>query len=243
MTERPDSEQEPAAERQDGRGRRMRRGLTVHLRGMLIAGTLLLVPVALTYLVFLFIYDVVNGVLQPGIERLFVEIGREDWSFPGIGVVAAVILIYLAGVLAAGSIGIKLIHWSQKAAVRVPIIGTVYSASRQLIESFSGGQATGFQRVVLIQYPRRGYWAMGFLTSIMDSDTEGHLAVVYIPTAPLPNSGWLAIVPFDEVYDTEITPQTAMRFVFSGGIVSPNDIRMTKAPEAKDPLPPSAGTE
>ena len=243
MTERPDSEQEPAAERQDGRGRRMRRGLIVHLRGMLIAGTLLLVPVALTYLVFLFIYDVVNGVLQPGIERLFVEIGREDWSFPGIGVVASVILIYLAGVLAAGSIGVKLIHWSQKAAVRVPIIGTVYSASRQLIESFSGGQATGFQRVVLIQYPRRGYWAMGFLTSIMDSDTEGRLAVVYIPTAPLPNSGWLAIVPFDEVYDTEITPQTAMRFVFSGGIVSPNDVRMTKAPEAKDPLPPSAGTE
>ena len=210
---------------------------------MLIAGTLLLVPVALTYLVFLFIYDVVNGVLQPGIERLFVEIGREDWSFPGIGVVATVILIYLAGVVAAGSIGIKLIRWTQTAVVRVPIIGTVYSASRQLIESFSGGQATGFQRVVMIQYPRRGYWAMGFLTSIMDSDTEGRLAVVYIPTAPLPNSGWLAIVPFDEVYDTEITPQTAMRFVFSGGIVSPKDVRMTKAPEAKEPLQPPTEPE
>ncbi|MCZ6890990.1 MAG: DUF502 domain-containing protein [Chloroflexi bacterium] len=242
MTERPDSELEPAEESQDGRGRRMRNGLTLHLRGMLITGTLLLVPVALTYLVFLFIYDVVNGVLEPGIERIFAEIGREDWSFPGIGVVAAVILIYLAGVLAAGSIGVKLIRWMQRAAVRVPMIGTVYSASRQLIESFSGGKETGFQRVVMIQYPRRGYWAMGFLTSIIDSDAEGPLAVVYIPTAPLPNSGWLAVVPFDEVYDTEITPQTAMRFVFSGGIVSPKAVKMTKAPEAsktKEPLPPA----
>ena len=84
--------------------------------------------------------------------------------------------------------------------------------------------------------------AMGFLTSIIDSDAEGPLAVVYIPTAPLPNSGWLAVVPFDEVYDTEITPQTAMRFVFSGGIVSPKAVKMTKAPEAsktKEPLPPA----
>lgn len=221
----------------------MRRRLTLHLRRMLIAGTLLLVPVALTYLVFLFIYDVVNGVLQPGIEHLFVQIGHEDWSFPGIGVVAAVILIYLAGVVAAGSIGVKLIRWTQKAVIRVPIIGTVYSASRQLIESFSGGKATGFQRVVMIQYPRRGYWAIGFLTSIMHSDTEGSLAVIYIPTAPLPNSGWLAIVPFDEVYDTEITPQMAMRFVFSGGIVSPEDVRMTKVPEAKEPLRPPTEPE
>ena len=101
MTERPDSEQEPAAERRDGLGRRIRRRLILHLRGTLIAGALLLIPVALTYLVLLFIYDVVNGVLQPGIERLFEEIGREEWSFPGIGVVAAVILIYIAGGLVA----------------------------------------------------------------------------------------------------------------------------------------------
>ena len=243
MTERPDSEQEPAAERRDGLGRRIRRRLILHLRGTLIAGALLLIPVALTYLVLLFIYDVVNGVLQPGIERLFEEIGREEWSFPGIGVVAAVILIYIAGGLVAWGLGVRLVRWAQKAAIRVPMIGTVYSASRQLIESFSGGKATGFQRVVMVQYPRRGYWAIGFLTSIITTDKGESLAVVYIPTAPLPNSGWLAVVPFDEVYDTEITPQTAMRFVFSGGIVSPKNVRMTKAPEAKESLRPPAGTE
>ena len=233
MTERPDDEQQAHPPHQAGAIRRLRHAVAGHTRRTFIAGSLLLIPVALTYLILVFIYDVVNEVLRPGIDRLFEEIGREEWSFPGIGVVAAVILVYITGVLVAWGLGVRATHWGQDAVARMPVVGTIYSASRQLIESFSGGKSTGFQRVVMLQYPRRGYWALGFLTSIIDSDAEGRLAAVYIPTAPLPNSGWLAIVPFDEVYDTKITPQAAMRFVFSGGIVSPKDVRMTKAPEAR----------
>ena len=88
-------------------------------------------------------------------------------------------------------------------------------------------------------------WLLGPRVSDVDNnDGRGEsLAVVYIPTAPLPNSGWLAVVPVDEVYDTEITPQMAMRFVFSGGIVSPKDVKMTKAPEAKESRRPSTEPE
>ena len=97
-----------------------------------------------------------------------------------------------------------------------------------LIESFSDKKTTGFKRVVMIQYPRIGYWSVGFLTSVFNSDSGDQFAVVYIPTAPLPNSGWLAVVPFEEIYDTDISTQEAMQFVFSGGIVIPEIIKSKK---------------
>ena len=212
--------------------RQPRRWLVVHLRRAFIAGSLLLVPVALTYLILVFIYDVVNGVLQPSVEKVFAWGGREAWTFPGLGLIAAVILLYLTGIVVARGLGIRTVRWVQGAALRVPLIGTIYAASKQLVESFSGTGETGFKRVVMLQYPREGFWAIGFLTAITTNDAAERLAIVYIPTAPLPNSGWLAILPFSEVFDTNITPQEAMQFVFSGGIMSPETIKMVKPPEA-----------
>ena len=212
--------------------RQPRRWIAVHLRRAFISGSLLLIPVALTYLLLVFIFDVVNGVLQPAVEEIFAWAGREDWTFPGLGLIAAVILLYITGVVVARGLGIRTVRWVQDAALRVPLIGTIYSASRQLVESFSGTGKTGFKRVVMIQYPRKGFWAIGFLTAITTNNAAERLAVVYIPTAPLPNSGWLALVPFSEVYDTNITAQEAMQFVFSGGIMSPEKIEMIETPEA-----------
>ncbi len=225
-------EQPRTAQVQPRLWRRPRRWLGLHLRRTFIAGALLLIPVALTYLILVFIYDLVNGVLQPTVEWAFERAGREEWAFPGVGLAAAVILIYLAGVVVARGLGIGLVRWIQDAVLRVPMLGTVYSASRQFIEAFSGAKMTGFQRVVMIQYPRTGSWAIGFLTAITANEAGERFAVVYIPTAPLPNSGWVAIIPFDQIYDTDMTAQAAMRFVFSGGIASPEVIKTTKAPEA-----------
>jgi uncharacterized membrane protein len=209
-------------------------GLRRHLQRTFLAGTLLLVPIGLTYLILVFIYEVVNGVLQPGIERIALELGYEGWTFPGIGLLASVILIYISGILVARSLGISTVRWAQSTAARLPFIGAVYSVSRQLIESFSGSKDAGFQRVVVIQYPRKSYWAIGFLTSITSTGGNQKLAVVYIPTAPLPNSGWLALVELSEVYDTDLSAKDAMQFVFSGGIVSPENLGMREIPEATE---------
>ncbi|PKB64877.1 MAG: hypothetical protein BZY82_10200 [SAR202 cluster bacterium Io17-Chloro-G3] len=205
-----------------------------HLQRTFLAGTLLLVPIGLTYLILVFIYEIVNGVLQPGIERIALELGHEGWTFPGIGLLASVILIYISGILVARSLGVSTVKWAQSTAARLPFIGAVYSVSRQLIEAFSGSKDAGFQRVVMIQYPRKTYWAIGFLTSITNTDGHQRFAVVYIPTAPLPNSGWLALVKLSEVYDTDLSAKDAMQFVFSGGIVSPENIDMRIIPEATE---------
>ena len=212
-------------------GGRLRLGIRSHLRKTLLAGSLLLIPVALTYLVLRFIFDVVDGVLQPGVEWALAK-GGIDWTIPGLGVVAAVVVIYLAGFLLANAVGRKLVGWAQMATLRVPLIGAVYSATRKLVESFSGTTQTGFKRVVMVQYPRIGAWSIGFLTAITNTSDNKRFAVVYIPTAPLPNSGWVAIVPIEEVLDTDMSVQSAMQVVFSGGIVSPSVIRTRKLAES-----------
>ena len=108
--------------------------------------------------------------------------------------------------------------------LNIPVIGPIYLASRKLVESFSGSKETGFKRVVLIQFPREGFWSVGFLTGITQPSDFERKAVVYVPTAPLPNSGFVVLVNLDEVYDTDLKVAEAGQFVLSGGIISPDHI-------------------
>jgi uncharacterized membrane protein len=195
------------------------RRLVTHLRGTLIAGLLLLVPVVISYLVLRLIFDTIDGVLEPAIRPV---LGR---SVPGAGIFLLVVLVYITGLIGANVLGRRLIHQGQQLLLRVPFISYVYSTSKQLIESFSGMAATGFRRVVLIEYPRRGTWTLGFLTGLTADEAGRPLALVYIPTAPTPNSGWVAILPVEEVHDTDLSIPVAMRLVLSGGISAPAQIR------------------
>ena len=199
--------------------RRMTRTVGGHIRRNFITGSLMLVPVALTYLVLRFIFDVTDGVLQPAVQFVFRRFGL-DWIVPGVGLLVAVVLIYLTGFFLANAVGRRLARWGQNAVMHLPLVGVVYSASRKLVESFSGAGETGFKRVVMLQYPKLDSWTIGFLTATTTALNGKRLAVVYIPTAPTPTSGWVAIVPVEEVYDTDLTIPVAMQHVFSGGIVS-----------------------
>ncbi len=212
-----------AATGKQGFRRRLSRVIGTHLRRAFFAGSLLLVPVALTYLILRFIFDLVDGVLSPSITWVLARFGV-TWALPGSGVFVAVLILYVVGFIFANALGRRLVAWGQKALLRVPVIGTVYSATQKLVDSFSGSSTTGFKRVVLIQYPQQGNWTIGFLTSTTTVFDEP-FAVVYIPTAPTPTSGWVALLRMAEVYDTDVTVQVAMQLVFSGGIVTPDNVK------------------
>ena len=102
----------------------------------------------------------------------------------------------------------------------MPIVGAVYCPARQLIDSFLGTSDTGFKRVVLIGYPKAGTWMIGFLTATTMTK-DGETVVIYVTTAPTPNSGWVGVVPTDGVHDVDMSVQQAMSMVSSGGIVTP----------------------
>ena len=206
---------------------RIRHSLARHVRRSLISGVLLLLPVALTYVIIRFLFDLADGVLRPWIEWCLGQFGIE-WTLPGPGVVAAVVIVYLVGALATFGLGRMAVDWARSSLLRVPFVGTVYSANRQLVESFSGTSTTGFKRVVLVQFPRAGAWSLGFLTGITDADGVERLIMTYVPTAPLPNSGFVVLMPPQDVLDTDLSVPDAMQLMFSGGIVSPSTIKTRK---------------
>ncbi|MBI4219635.1 MAG: DUF502 domain-containing protein, partial [Chloroflexi bacterium] len=142
-------------------------------------------------------------------------------SIPGLGYAVIILVAYVAGLIAATYIGRLIIGAVQAGLLRVPVYNTIYSASKQLVESFSGSGRTGCRRVVEFEYPWRGTWTIGFLTNTIEHEDGQVMGVVYIPTAPTPNSGYVSIVPLDEVYDLDMPVERALRFCLSGGIVSP----------------------
>ncbi len=211
--------------------RRRWRGVGAHLRLRFAAGLLLLVPVILTYLILKLVFDFLNELLGVPDVRVF------DRAIPGAGILALLLLLYFTGLVGSTFIGRRPIALLQRLLFRIPLVSVIYSASKQLVESFSGKPATGFKRVVVIEYPRPGVWSLGFLTGLTTDEEQRRLAVVYIPTAPLPNSGWVAVLPVEDVYDTDLRVQDAMRMVLSGGILFPRHIAKKPMQEPVEALP------
>ena len=213
------------------------RGVGRHLRFRFAAGMLFLVPLILTYWVLRLVFDFLDGLLSPAFDLWF----RRE--IPGVGLVALITVVYVAGIVATSVFGLRLISRLQQFLLSVPVIRPIYSATKRLVESLSGSPVTGFKRVVTIEYPRPGLWTIGFLTSLTNDEEDRPMAVVYIPTAPLPNSGWVAVLSVEDVYDTDMTVQAAMQMVLSGGIVTPGritkrlltDTAMVTAGEAPSP--------
>ncbi|MEX2431607.1 MAG: DUF502 domain-containing protein, partial [Dehalococcoidia bacterium] len=116
----------------------------------------------------------------------------------------------------------RAVGFFQGLLLKLPLVRNIYAATSQLVEVFSGTHASeDAKRVVVIEYPRPGLWSIGFLMAITTDENRRSMGVVYIPTAPMPNSGWAAIVPLSDVYETDMTVQQATQFVLSGGLLAP----------------------
>ena len=206
----------------------------LHVRRTMVEGILLLVPIVITFLVLRWVWGFVDGVLNPAIAS------STGISFPGLGVAALLVLIYLVGLTWDLDLGKRILGSAQQLLMSLPVVRVVYTPARQLIQSFSGSGPSGFKRVVVIEYPRAGTWMLGFLTSITSRDDGVRMGVVYVPTAPTPNSGWVALLPLEEVFDTAMSVQEAMAMVLSGGIATPDQIEITAFDEHRPALVESA---
>ena len=206
-------------------------GVGVHLRFRFAAGLLLLVPLILTYMILKLVFDFLDGLLGNPDVLIF------DRAIPGAGIVALILLLYVSGLVGSSFLGRRPFTLLQRMLFRIPLVNVIYSASKQLVESFSGRSATGFKRVVVIEYPRPGIWSLGFLTGLTTDEDHRRLAIVYIPTAPLPNSGWVAVLPVEDVFDTDLRVQDAMQMILSGGILFPGHIAKQPMQEPVEAMP------
>jgi len=139
--------------------------------------------------------------------------------------------LYAVGLLASLVLGRKLLHWMERMLTRLPLVQTVYGGTKRFLASMRKPPVKG-QRVVLISFPTPEMKAVGFVTKVMRDETTGRkLAAVYVPTSPNPTSGYIEIVPLEDVVQTDWTMEDAMSFVMTGGANAPDRVRYTRPPE------------
>ncbi len=214
----------------------MKVGLLAHVRSRLVRGTILVLPALITIWLLRVLFRMIDGnvtpyvraVLEwsgiPGLELWFARLG-----VPIIGLLLTAAFVYLIGVLAGNFLGRRLGRAIESYILRVPLVKGVYGGARQLLDAFTPGGRQAFSRVVAVEYPRRGAWTVGFVTSevthrlpIGGRDTA--CLAVFLPTTPNPTSGWLALVPIDEVRVLDLSVEEGVKLIVSGGIVSPPDV-------------------
>lgn len=203
-----------------------------NLRTHFLTGILITAPLGVTIAVAWWVVNFVDDVVIPLIPdqynpaRLLGETLGVDASIPGLGIVVLVAAVTLAGALTAGLLGRVFVQASESVLNRMPVVRTLYSAVKQILETILRNQSKTFQQAVLVQYPREGLWAIAFVTSTTQGELErmlpGEHVSVFLPTTPNPTSGFLLFVPCDQILELEITVEDAIKMVISAGIVTKN---------------------
>ena len=188
-----------------------------HLKRTFGAGLLFLVPVVVTAWVLALIFNAVDSILGPGLSRV------TGVRVPGLGLIATLLIVYMIGLFASNVIGKRLIGLWDTMVTRVPLVRGVYRVTKEVSEAFGRRDKRPFRQVVTLEFPRKGLWTLGFLTAEVPAGArlEEESVFVFIPTTPNPTSGWLVLVPKNEVRPTPYTVDEGMRIIVSAGIVTP----------------------
>ena len=213
--------------------------LRAHLRAHLTSGLLLTIPLAITYAVLAFVWDAIQGLMEPLVDRVPGPIS--GLALDVAILLALVVLIYIAGLVGRTLVGGRLFRVWESIIDRIPIVRPIYRIARQSTQVFAGGIDLRSSKVVLLEYPRPGVLSMGLVTSHYISEDDQLLLTIYIPTIPNPTSGFLAIVQKDQVIETELTFEDAMKIVVSAGVLTGEVIKAHGGPPGAPTPPQSTG--
>ena len=198
-----------------------------HVQGRTVAGLLDLVPAIVTLLVVLFLVEKTDALVRP-----LPFIANRPWDFPGLGLIVIIVLFYIIGLIISTRFGLKLSEWKNSLIGCIPVIRNIFGVTQQVMTSFTS-QYT-FSRAVFLEWPREGMVAMGFVTGrAYSARTNDSMAIVYIPTIPNPTSGNMALVMEDDLIETDLAVEDAMKLVFSGGIILPEILSLARVPREK----------
>jgi len=194
-------------------------GVRRRLRELFLVGLAVVLPLLVTYLLLRFLFEGLDDLLAPMIQAI---LGRR---IPGLGFLATVAIIFLIGTLTTNIVGRKLVAMTEGLLLRIPLVKNVYGASKQLFDALALPGRGAFRQVVMLEYPRSGLYAIGFITATQASgfqDLVGEQTVnVFIPTAPNPTSGFFLVVPEKSVIPVPISVEEALKLIVSGGLIVP----------------------
>ena len=198
---------------------RKKRGFLASFRNYFIAGVVVLIPIGITIYLTLVIVNISSKIIPKGINPNHYL----PYDIPGLEILIAILLITLIGWLSLSFLGKRLLSTFENLLKRIPILRTIYSAITQMTETFTKS-GDNKKNVVLVEYPRKGSWAVGFATKDNEGEiskkTNKKLVNVFIPTTPNPTSGFLLMFPKEEVIYLDLTFEEASRFIVSAGTSS-----------------------
>lgn len=194
------------------------------IRNYFIAGLLTVVPLSITLYVI--------SILLKNADRIFNLIPSRfnpkahlPFPMPGLGAILVVTMIFLIGLLVKNYVGGRIIDFGERIVYQIPLVRPIYSAIKQLLIAIFSQSYDGFKRVVMIEYPRRGIYALGFVTGVASGEvqelTDERVINVFLPTTPNPTSGFYLLVPEKDVIPLKISVEDAFKLIISGGLATP----------------------
>jgi len=225
-----------------------RPGIFARLRSSFLTGIVVILPVGLTIWLLWTLAGWIDGVVLPLVPATFQPEKYIGINLRGVGIIFFLVFTVIIGWIAKGLIGRSLIRYAETLVERMPFVRSIYSGAKQLAETVFAQSERSFERACLIQYPRKGIWAIGFVSTpargevAAKAETGSKLLSVFVPTTPNPTSGFLLFFPAEDVIELDMTIEDAAKLVISAGLVYPNPKDPTKPPETKKKELSSAST-
>jgi uncharacterized membrane protein len=205
-----------------------RPGLLAGLRASFLTGIVVIAPVGLTVWLIWTVVGWIDGVVLPLVPANLRPEQYIGINLRGVGVIFFLVFTVLVGWIAKGLIGRSMIRWAESLVNRMPIVRSIYSGIKQISETVFAQSERSFEKACLIQYPRKGIWAIGFISTTAKGEVadqaqvSGNLLSVFVPTTPNPTSGFLLFFPAEDVIELDMSVEDAAKLVISAGLVYPN---------------------
>ncbi|MEE8171732.1 MAG: DUF502 domain-containing protein [Alphaproteobacteria bacterium] len=215
-----------------------KRGLLARLRTYFLTGFVVSAPIGITiWLIWLFV-AFVDRTVVPLIPDAYNPSDVLGVSVPGIGVIVVLLVVTAIGFMVTNFFGRFMVRLGENMVARVPVVRTIYGVLKQIFDAVLAQSEGAFREVVLIEYPRKGIWVIGFVTSNTQGEvkrvTPEEMVNIFLPTTPNPTSGFLLFVPRKDCITLNMTVEDGVKLVISGGIVSPPDPEAVPPPQEDD---------
>lgn len=209
--------------------------LMARIRAYFFAGILITAPISLTLYITWLLINFIDAKVTSLLPWDYNPNSYLPVNIPGLGLIIAVALLTLIGWLTAGFFGRLFLRISEGILRRMPVVRSIYAWMKQIFETVFHERASPFREVVLIEFPRKGLWRVGFITGRTPGTTQdivpGGMLNVFLPGTPNAASGFLVLVPVADIYRVDLTTEEALKLVVSGGIATPPERAVLSQPE------------
>ncbi|MCR9078065.1 MAG: DUF502 domain-containing protein [Hyphomonadaceae bacterium] len=221
-------------------------GLFAWLRGRFFAGMVIAAPLAATFFILQFLITFIDNRVKPLLPPLLQPETYTNYAIPGFGVLVLVIALTVLGAVTANLVGRSLLSLTDRVFSRIPIVRNVYAAIKQLTEVLANNQQASFDRCVMVEYPKKDSWCIGFVSSHAKGEIGAKMGTqkigVFVPTTPNPTSGFLIYVEETETIPLEMTVEEGAKMILTAGLVVP-DFEPPQEADTQSVAEPEVGAE